>query len=59
MILERLGWEPSTSLASGIEATYGWIYDDLRARAPIGTVQGLGGGTRSAGGGQATATETA
>jgi GDP-D-mannose 3', 5'-epimerase len=28
-ILERLGWEPSTSLADGMEKTYSWIYDQL------------------------------
>ena len=31
MIRERLGWEPSTSLAEGIETTYAWIRDDMRA----------------------------
>jgi nucleoside-diphosphate-sugar epimerase len=36
MILERLGWEPSISLATGLEKTYSWIYDELAAtdRAP-------------------------
>ena len=29
MILERLGWEPSTSLASGLERTYAWIHDEM------------------------------
>jgi nucleoside-diphosphate-sugar epimerase len=36
-IRERLRWEPSTSLAEGMEKTYAWIYDDLAAssrRAP-------------------------
>jgi GDP-D-mannose 3',5'-epimerase len=28
-ILERLGWEPSTPLATGLERTYAWIHDDL------------------------------
>jgi GDP-D-mannose 3',5'-epimerase len=28
-IRSRLGWEPSTSLAEGMEATYRWIYDQL------------------------------
>jgi len=27
------GWEPSISLATGLEATYRWIYDQLSARA--------------------------
>ncbi len=29
-IVDELGWEPTTSLAEGIEATYRWIHDDLR-----------------------------
>jgi nucleoside-diphosphate-sugar epimerase len=29
MILERLGWEPSTTLQSGLERTYAWIYDQI------------------------------
>ena len=39
MILERLGWEPSTSLAAGLERTYAWIHDELartRRRRPRG-----------------------
>jgi GDP-D-mannose 3',5'-epimerase len=31
LILERLGWEPSTPLSVGLEKTYAWIYDELRA----------------------------
>jgi nucleoside-diphosphate-sugar epimerase len=31
LILERLGWEPSTTLATGLEATYRWVYDQLNA----------------------------
>jgi nucleoside-diphosphate-sugar epimerase len=31
MILERLGWEPSTPLSVGMEKTYAWIYDELVA----------------------------
>jgi GDP-D-mannose 3', 5'-epimerase len=58
LIVDRLGWEPSTSLAGGIEATYRWIYHDLRARAPVGAVRGNGGGARSAGKKQARAAET-
>jgi nucleoside-diphosphate-sugar epimerase len=34
-ILERLNWEPSTSLADGMERTYAWIYDELKASARI------------------------
>ena len=33
LILERLGWEPSTPLAVGMEKTYAWIYDELAASA--------------------------
>jgi nucleoside-diphosphate-sugar epimerase len=32
MILERLGWEPSTSLRAGLEETYRWVYDQVAAR---------------------------
>jgi hypothetical protein len=40
LIRERLGWEPSTSLGDGIEATYRWIHDELatgRRPAPVAT----------------------
>jgi nucleoside-diphosphate-sugar epimerase len=30
-IRELLGWEPSTPLLHGLEATYRWIYDQMRA----------------------------
>jgi GDP-D-mannose 3', 5'-epimerase len=33
MILERLGWEPSTPLSVGMEKTFTWIYDELTASA--------------------------
>jgi GDP-D-mannose 3', 5'-epimerase len=33
MILERLGWAPSTPLRDGIAKTYAWIYDQYVARA--------------------------
>ncbi len=33
-ILERLNWEPSTSLAEGMEKTYSWIYDELSSGVP-------------------------
>ena len=29
MILDRLGWEPSTRLEDGMEKTYQWIYDQM------------------------------
>ncbi|MEP6730187.1 MAG: hypothetical protein ABJE10_06105, partial [bacterium] len=32
MILERLGWEPSTRLRDGLEKTYRWIHDEFVAR---------------------------
>jgi nucleoside-diphosphate-sugar epimerase len=34
-ILERLHWEPSTSLADGMEKTYSWIYDQLTATSRV------------------------
>ncbi len=33
LINERLGWEPSTPLAVGMEKTFTWIYDELAATA--------------------------
>ena len=35
MILERLGWEPSTTLYAGLEQTYRWVYDQVAASASI------------------------
>ena len=32
MILERLGWEPSTPLRDGLERTYAWIHDQMTQR---------------------------
>jgi len=29
LILEKLGWEPSTTLEDGLERTYGWIYEQM------------------------------
>jgi GDP-D-mannose 3', 5'-epimerase len=29
LIQERVGWEPSVSLATGLEATYKWIWDQM------------------------------
>jgi GDP-D-mannose 3', 5'-epimerase len=34
-ILERLNWEPSTSLADGMEKTYSWIYDHLTTSSRV------------------------
>jgi len=31
MILDRLGWEPTTTLRAGLERTYRWIYDQVSA----------------------------
>jgi nucleoside-diphosphate-sugar epimerase len=31
LVLEKLGWEPNTPLAVGVEKTYAWIYDELKA----------------------------
>jgi nucleoside-diphosphate-sugar epimerase len=33
MILERLGWEPSTTLREGLEVTYRWVYDQVKHAA--------------------------
>ncbi len=33
MILEQLGWEPSTRLCEGLEQTYRWVYDQVGAAA--------------------------
>ena len=30
-ILKRYGWEPSITLADGLERTYRWIFDELKA----------------------------
>jgi nucleoside-diphosphate-sugar epimerase/lipopolysaccharide/colanic/teichoic acid biosynthesis glycosyltransferase len=32
-ILRVLGWEPSTSLRTGLEHTYGWVYEQLKVKA--------------------------
>ncbi|RBY75309.1 NAD-dependent dehydratase [Geodermatophilus sp. TF02-6] len=32
LILERYGWEPTTSLRAGLESTYRWIHDQVAAR---------------------------
>jgi GDP-D-mannose 3', 5'-epimerase len=32
LILERLGWEPGTPLAVGLEKTYTWIHNQLAPR---------------------------
>jgi GDP-D-mannose 3',5'-epimerase len=34
MILAKLGWEPSISLRTGLETTYTWVYDQVRAQVP-------------------------
>jgi nucleoside-diphosphate-sugar epimerase len=36
LILDRLGWEPSTSLREGLEQTYRWIYDQVSALTQVG-----------------------
>ena len=38
LIEDRLGWAPSTSLHTGMGATYRWIYDEMT---------GAGGGVRA------------
>jgi len=34
MIQERLGWEPSISLRTGLEKTYSWIFERVAALKP-------------------------
>jgi nucleoside-diphosphate-sugar epimerase len=34
LIRDRLGWEPDTSLATGLERTNAWIHDELAAGQP-------------------------
>ena len=38
MILEQLGWEPSTSLRSGLEVTYAWVLDQVRVGCRRGSL---------------------
>jgi len=35
MINEKLGWEPSTSLRDGLEITYAWVYDQVKAATSV------------------------
>ena len=35
MILDRLGWEPSTTLYAGLEQTYRWVYDQVAATVSV------------------------
>lgn len=35
-IKEHLGWEPITPLSVGLEKTYAWIYDEMRAASRLG-----------------------
>ncbi len=35
MIQDRFGWEPRTPLRAGMEATYHWIYDQIRTPDPV------------------------
>jgi GDP-D-mannose 3', 5'-epimerase len=37
LIRRELGWEPSTSLRQGLERTYAWVYDQVRAQALVGS----------------------
>ncbi len=32
LIQKLLGWEPTTSLKSGLEKTYSWVYDQMKGR---------------------------
>jgi nucleoside-diphosphate-sugar epimerase len=45
LIRERLGWEPDTSLAAGLERTYAWIHDELAGSGsyrPVGSAVAAG-----------------
>jgi GDP-D-mannose 3',5'-epimerase len=35
LILARLGWEPSISLRAGLEKTFAWVYDQVKAQVPV------------------------
>jgi nucleoside-diphosphate-sugar epimerase len=35
LIRARLGWEPSTPLATGLERTFAWIFDEMKAAVPL------------------------
>ncbi|MCR9062259.1 MAG: NAD-dependent epimerase/dehydratase family protein, partial [Rhodobacteraceae bacterium] len=41
LIREKLGWEPSISLRSGMEKTYAWIYDQIKSGASKDSVVNL------------------
>jgi nucleoside-diphosphate-sugar epimerase len=34
LIRSELGWEPSTTLRAGLEPTFAWIYDQVKAQVP-------------------------
>jgi GDP-D-mannose 3',5'-epimerase len=44
LIRERLNWEPSTSLADGMEKTYAWVYDQLAASSRVAEHAGVRSG---------------
>jgi hypothetical protein len=35
MVLDRLGWEPSTAFRDGLERTHSWIYDEVLAQVRV------------------------
>jgi nucleoside-diphosphate-sugar epimerase len=35
LIRERLGWEPSIDLHTGLEATYRWVFEQVASRAAV------------------------
>src|SRR5207248_6071867 len=43
LILERLGWEPSTSLEVGLQKTYRWIYEQMASGAEDDAALALAG----------------
>jgi nucleoside-diphosphate-sugar epimerase len=38
LIRDRLGWEPSIPLRTGLESTYRWVYDQVAAQAGLSAV---------------------
>lgn len=39
LIRKELGWEPQVSLVNGLEVTYRWVYDQVKAQLGSGTRQ--------------------
>lgn len=37
LIVQELGWEPTTPLRHGLQRTYAWIYDQVKAQTLVGS----------------------